>query len=63
MIKVSGSLLGPVADRKAMLLVQKYLVRIAASVAMDGEAPESEQDAPLREKQYARGTSYAKLDK
>ena len=44
-------------------MVQKCLVRIAASVARDGEAPESRQDASLREKQYVRGTSCTKLDK
>ncbi len=40
-------------------MIKTYLAGAAASVARDGEAPESGQDDPLREKQYQRGTSGA----
>ena len=33
-------------------MIQTYLAGAAASVAKDGVAPESGQDAPLREEQY-----------
>ena len=36
--------------------VNKYLVSVAASAAMDGAAPESGRDDPLREKRYSQGT-------
>ena len=42
-------------------MVKTHLAGAAASVARDGEAPESGQDDPLREKQYQRGRLSAKL--
>ena len=42
-------------------MINKYLVRAAASEAMDGAAPDLERDAPWREKQHARGTACANL--
>ncbi len=38
-----------------MLKIKKRLVRDVASVTMDGVAPESGQDGPLREERHARG--------
>ena len=42
-------------------MIKTYLAGAAASVARDGEAPESGQDDPLREKQYQRGASGGQL--
>jgi len=42
-------------------MVKTYLAGAAASEARDGEAPESWQDEPLREKQYQRGASGGQL--
>ena len=42
-------------------MINKYLVRAAASEAMDGAAPDLERDAPWREKQHARGTACTNL--
>ena len=42
-------------------MINKYLVRVATSEAMDGAAPDLERDAPWREKQHARGTACTDL--
>ena len=49
------------ADLPTIHMIKTYLAGAAASVARDGEAPESGQDDPLREKQYQRGRLSAKL--
>ena len=49
------------ADLPTIHMIKTYLAGAAASVAKDGEAPESSQDDSLREKQYQRGTSDGQL--
>ena len=48
-------------NRPTTQMINKYLVRAAASEAMDGAAPDLERDAPWREKQHARGTTCTHL--
>ena len=49
-------------DLPTIHMVKTHLAGAAASVARDGEAPESGQDDPLREKQHLRGTSGTRFD-
>ncbi|HHX35615.1 MAG TPA: hypothetical protein GX719_10115 [Gammaproteobacteria bacterium] len=41
------------------LLVNEYRAGDVASAAMDGVAPESGQEDPLREERHLHGTAYA----